>query len=138
MEIASSQISEDEIIQNQYHLDKFSYITTNKRLIRHRSDEFEDLGYKHIISVRLKQTTNMRLTIFGIFLLLIGVTSFLYIPGSYVISMIFSISGIMLIIAGILSKDRYTEIIAPGLIWKEEGKAGNRLIKDIREHMKKE
>lgn len=137
-----SQTTEDEIIENKYTLnDSWDiWLITNKRIIRYKTGAesiFEDLDYKHIISIRLVEIRYLWLLIFGIPTLLIGLSllvSYGKTTEITVIGLFLIIVGIILICAAFL-KDRKCEIIAHGTKWVTKGNP-RELTRDIRNHMK--
>lgn len=140
--LITSQIAEGEIIENKYALnDNWDiWLLTNKRIIRYKTGTksiFEDLDYKHIVSIRLVEIGHLWLLIFGIPALLIGLYLFFL---SYrttmeiiIICLLFIIVGIIIICAAFL-KDRKCEIIAHGTKWITNGNP-RELTRNIRSHL---
>lgn len=136
----TSQITEDEIIENKYALnDNWDiWLLTNKRIIRYKTGTesiFEDLDYKHITSIRMIEINHLWLLIFGIPALLIGLWLLMYSRAgeTTIIGLFLTIVGIILIFAA-FSKDRKCEIIAHGTKWATIGNP-RELTRDIRNHM---
>lgn len=143
--LITSQITEGEIIENKYTLnDNWDiWLLTNKRIIRYKTGTesiFEDLDYKHIVSIRLVEIGHLWLLIFGIPALLIGLYLLSYNRTMEITLTILTIIGIFFIIVGIILifaaflKDRKCEIIAHGTKWITNGNP-RELTRNIRSHL---
>jgi hypothetical protein len=105
--VAEDYLTPKEKIVSQLKSSGYDFLATNKRIIKykktHGGETFEDLGYRHIISITLKGGINIGLIILGIIFLIL-VYAF---KDNTALFFMFLIIGIICIVFGLMSKSAY-------------------------------